>query len=620
MPALTSLGKVHRLELENFKSYKGHQVIGPFYDFTAIIGPNGSGKSNLMDAISFVLGVRSGHLRGAQLKDLIYAYDDREKEQRGRRAYVKLVYLLSSGTEIEFMRAITGGGGGSEYRIDGKVVSWDQYNERLRELGILVKARNFLVFQGDVESIASKNPKELTALIEQISGSEEHKRDYEELQEQKDVAEEQSALAYQNKKNIVMERKQKKEQKEEAEKHLRLQEKLKLLKTEHFLWQLYNIEKDIEKMNAELEDEKKSQQELLHELDVYEHERRENQKVMAKYQKEISKCERKIAEKNNKLDRNQPELLKLEQTISRIKSKINSTHKELNKKEEERKRHDSKVEKLHNDLSSLNERLQNLEGQGQDVGGRIEFADDQLQEYYRIKEEAGKRTTKLNDEKELLDRQQRADIEAQKYSEENLQQLRGRLEELNSLEAEMRVKQKKSQDEKRMYEEELILLKREEQEMRRNHQESRNQCESVKLKIIEFENMIRELKADRHDNERDAKLSQTVDTLKRLFAGVHGRMTDLCRPTSKKYNLAVTVAMGRFMDAVVVEDENIGKECIKYLKEQMLPPQTFIPLQSVRVKQVNERLRHLGGTAKLVFDVIQYPAIRFLYSITEFNV
>lgn len=46
---------------------------------------------------------------------------------------------------------------------------------------------------------------------------------------------------------------------------------------------------------------------------------------------------------------------------------------------------------------------------------------------------------------------------------------------------------------------------------------------------------------------------------------------------------------------------------LQYLKEQRLPPQTFIPLQSVRVKPVTERLRTLGGTAKLVFDVIQYP-------------
>jgi hypothetical protein len=46
---------------------------------------------------------------------------------------------------------------------------------------------------------------------------------------------------------------------------------------------------------------------------------------------------------------------------------------------------------------------------------------------------------------------------------------------------------------------------------------------------------------------------------------------------------------------------------LQYLKEQRLPPQTFIPLQSIRVKQIMERLRSLGGTAKLVFDVIQYP-------------
>jgi structural maintenance of chromosome 1 len=139
-------GRIHRLEVENFKSYKGTQTIGPFFDFTAIIGPNGAGKSNLMDAISFVLGVRSAHLRGAQLKDLIYALDDRDKEAKGRRASVRLVYRQPNQEELHFTRTITGAGG-SEYRIDGRLVSWDDYNAKLRSLGILVKARNFLVFQ-----------------------------------------------------------------------------------------------------------------------------------------------------------------------------------------------------------------------------------------------------------------------------------------------------------------------------------------------------------------------------------------------------------------------------------------------------------------------------------------
>ncbi|KAJ8438148.1 hypothetical protein Cgig2_033027 [Carnegiea gigantea] len=571
MPSLTSPGKIHRIELENFKSYKGHQVIGPFFDFTAIIGPNGAGKSNLMDAISFVLGVRTGQLRGAQLKDLIYSFDDSEKEQRGRKAFVKLVYLLASGTEIHFTRNITSAGG-SEYRIDGRVVAWDQYNEKLKELGILVKARNFLVFQGDVESIASKNPKELTALLEQISGSEEQKREYEELEEQKARAEEKSALIYQRKKTIVGERKQKKEQKEEAERHLRLQEKL-----------LYNIEKDINRTAEELEAEKESRQELVQEQNGYEHAKREKEKELAKYQKDINKLERRIMEKNNKVDKNQPELLKLKEEMSHVKSKIKSTQKELDKKREEKRKHAGKIEKLERDLANLTEKLIDMEENGPDVGGKIQF-----------KEEAGRKTVKLRDEKEVLDRQQRTDIEAQKNLEENLQQLKSRLEELNSQEEEMKERLERDQAASRKHEEEMKRLKKEQEQMRKKSQESRSKYDSLKLKIAELENQLRELKADRHENERDVRLSQTVDTLKRLFPGVHGRMTELCRPTQKKYNLALTVAMGKFMDAVVVQDEHTGKECIKYLKEQRLPPQTFIPLQSVRVKPIVERLRTLG--------------------------
>lgn len=37
------MGRLHSLELSNFKSYKDKHIIGPFSRFTAIIGPNGSG-------------------------------------------------------------------------------------------------------------------------------------------------------------------------------------------------------------------------------------------------------------------------------------------------------------------------------------------------------------------------------------------------------------------------------------------------------------------------------------------------------------------------------------------------------------------------------------------------
>ena len=67
------MGRIDRLEVENFKSYAGRQVIGPFQEsFSAVIGPNGAGKSNVMDAVCFVLGLSSRTIRADKLKDLIF--------------------------------------------------------------------------------------------------------------------------------------------------------------------------------------------------------------------------------------------------------------------------------------------------------------------------------------------------------------------------------------------------------------------------------------------------------------------------------------------------------------------------------------------------------------------
>lgn len=147
-------GRIDRIVVENFKSYKGRQTIGPFKGFTAIIGPNGSGKSNLMDAISFVLGIRTAQLRGS-LRELLYSAsaDLGADQERPRRGFVQLVYVTDAGDEVTFARVIQPSGGEPEaayqsvYKIDERTVTWDAYASRLGVFGILVKARNFLVFQ-----------------------------------------------------------------------------------------------------------------------------------------------------------------------------------------------------------------------------------------------------------------------------------------------------------------------------------------------------------------------------------------------------------------------------------------------------------------------------------------
>ena len=77
------MGRIDRLEVENFKSYAGKQVIGPFNDaFSAVIGPNGAGKSNVMDAVCFVLGLPSRSIRADKLKDLIFRVEGQPPKVR----------------------------------------------------------------------------------------------------------------------------------------------------------------------------------------------------------------------------------------------------------------------------------------------------------------------------------------------------------------------------------------------------------------------------------------------------------------------------------------------------------------------------------------------------------
>lgn len=75
---------------------------------------------------------------------------------------------MKDGSEKTFTRSVRGTS--AEHKINREDVTPQQYLDSLEALGINAKAKNFLVFQGAVESIAMKNPKERTVLFEEISG------------------------------------------------------------------------------------------------------------------------------------------------------------------------------------------------------------------------------------------------------------------------------------------------------------------------------------------------------------------------------------------------------------------------------------------------------------------
>lgn len=61
------------------------------------------------------------------------------------------------------------------------------------------------------------------------------------------------------------------------------------------------------------------------------------------------------------------------------------------------------------------------------------------------------------------------------------------------------------------------------------------------------------------------------------------------------------------MVAIVCDTDDTARECITYLREQHYPPETFLPLNSLDVMPINEKLRDIKDppNVKLLYDVIQ---------------
>lgn len=110
-------------------------------------------------------------------------------------------------------------------------------------------------------------------------------------------------------------------------------------------------------------------------------------------------------------------------------------------------------------------------------------------------------------------------------------------------------------------------------------------------------------------NDTEARLEDAIASLKRYFPGVKGRLAKLCQPTMKRYDLAVTVAGGKDMDAIVVDTKKTGFDCIQYLRTNQIGTATFLPLDTLQVPNPasTERIRAMlehDSKHRLTCDVI----------------
>ncbi|KAI9872378.1 MAG: hypothetical protein M1830_001712, partial [Pleopsidium flavum] len=186
---------ITHLVLTNFKSYAGRQEVGPFHaSFSSVVGPNGSGKSNVIDSLLFVFGFRASKMRQGKISALIHnssAFPDLDFCEV--EVHFQEVMDLPGGkhetipdsTLIISRKAFKNNA--SKYYINSRESSFTVVTTLLRDRGVDLDHKRFLILQGEVESIAQMKPKAanehddgLLEYLEDIIGTSKYKTPIEE--------------------------------------------------------------------------------------------------------------------------------------------------------------------------------------------------------------------------------------------------------------------------------------------------------------------------------------------------------------------------------------------------------------------------------------------------------
>ena len=597
-----------------------------------------------MDAISFVLGIKSSHLRSSHLRDLVYRgrvlrtstingdgsaskngangqvngdgeIGENEQDTQGstqgrndpKTAWVMAVYEDDAGDEQTWKRTITNQGA-SEYRINNRNVTAQQYNEALENENILIKARNFLVFQGDVEAIASQSPRDLTRLIEQISGSLEFKADYEALKEAQEEAIENQNFELNRRRGINSEIKQYQEQKREADSYTKKADQKDQAVVTHILWKLYHFQKVMEESGAEIQKHQEELKEHKRGISKYEQHLEEAKKEQAKVGRDVGKVERMIKKKEKDVDEKENSLIPIAEKINLTNDHLKKAKARITEISKTRTNQFEAVKRRQKDLKAVEkaEALWAAEQQklSEREGRALSEAD--LQEYNRLREDASRRSSGDQVKADNLARQQRAD-------EETVNSLRSKVDSI-SHQMDKLTEEIQDINQHRDVVNELIAQTGKEIE---DKKKNLNSLTSERLRVAqlrtELEEKLQEVLTKLYDaedgrkqSEKETRLKGLIADLKRLYPGVKGRVGELCKPKQKKYGDAVSTALGRHFDAIIVDNQKTAEECIMYLKEQRRGINEFIPLETIFTTPIDSNLKGMHRGTRMAIDTIDF--------------
>ena len=604
------------IEMQGFKSFADKTKVVFDKGVTAVVGPNGSGKSNITESLRWALGESSAKsLRGGKMPDVIFAGTEVRKALNYAEVAVTLDnsdgFIAGVGETIRVERHIYRNGD-NDYLINGRKVRLRDIRDLFMDTG-LGRDSFSIISQGRVEAIFNAKPEDRRAIFEEAAG----------------------ILKY-------------KIRKKETESKLN-QTQDNLDRLEDIIYELDGQVKPLEKQAAtakcylELDGERRQTllNLLVHDIEVGKSDLTQTQEDLAEvkdkltsYYEERHRLETENQELKQKrhqileqISSDQQTLVDVTRLISDFEHQIDLYTMESQQRSERKEETAARLSELESlkaeaqaSLDKVNQRQVKLNAELNTIAQELtaiqkdleQFSDDPdtliehlREDYVSLMQEEAKVSNSLT--------QVTHDMESQ------TQALEAQAEEYKQAQAYLLSAQEVASEAQKAYQAAQASLQNlldSYKEKDQSYQVIDKDYQEAQTKMFDLMDHLKSKEARRQSLESIQKnhsnfyagvksVLQNAQSIQGIIGAVSEHLT-----FDTRYQTALEIAMGASGQNIIVEDEAAAKRSIDYLKRNRQGRATFLPLTTIKPRQLNGQfaqiLANAPGFIGMASDLVTY--------------
>jgi chromosome segregation protein len=588
------------LELHGFKTFPDKTKLNFDTGMTAVVGPNGSGKSNISDAIRWVLGEQSPKsLRCSKMEDVVFNGTDDRKALGYAEVTLNIDnsdrFLQYDGNDVAVTRRYYRSGD-SEYLINGAQVRLRDINELFMDTG-LGRDGYSMIGQGKIDSIVASKSEDRREIFEEAAGISRYR--YKKIESERKLKNTEDNLL--RLRDIVSDLEERvgplETQSKKAEKFLEYSGEKKDIEISLWINTLNDSQRVLREQEDKIEISRLQHTEADRALDDIQS---ETEKIYTQngqlslqiedIRNEINTIIAEISSKKSSVSVAENDILHNQENVKRIEDEINQvdvdTVDQLKEIEEKKKRiaeFENLIGEKQAEYNTASEKLNNINLDSSRSGDIIQDISSKLATL--TAKSADARVIQMTSVSSISELHNRIDSINNSYSDKKEQLITT---------TEMMENYEKKIDESNNLVNSLTNtingLELKLQSRLKKRDELKEKSDKLNLDVQECLRKIKLLE----DLERNLEgFSYAVKTVMQnskdgRLKGIHGPVSRVIEVPSQ-YTVAIEIALGGAMQNIVTTTEQDAKNAIAFLKKQDKGRATFLPMNTIKAREFNEK-------------------------------